>query len=208
LAALIIYTIFSVLQWAQIRWTNRLTREALNGSDKALAQTIERLDRQIAAAKEANDLTRAMVKGTQSAYFRIMPELQRHAENDPRPVMVLISFTNRGIASASQISGKVRYTRRGRNGNIEETSEQPIGASIVGNTDQFARVFATSAPNDMPTIRWQIITVDGTVSYDNGIGERPTQPFCFTIVFQGSGAYSWEACDNANADRKRYANLP
>jgi hypothetical protein len=34
LAALIIYTIFSILQWAQIRWTNRLTREALNGSER------------------------------------------------------------------------------------------------------------------------------------------------------------------------------
>jgi hypothetical protein len=64
LAALIVYTIFSVLQWAQIRWTNRLTREALNGSDKALTQTLERLDRQITATKEANDLTRAIVKGT------------------------------------------------------------------------------------------------------------------------------------------------
>jgi hypothetical protein len=47
LAALIVYTVFSVLQWAQIRWTNRLTREALNGSDSALKQTLEKLQSQI-----------------------------------------------------------------------------------------------------------------------------------------------------------------
>jgi len=47
LAALIVYTVFSVLQWAQIRWTNRLTREALNGSDSALRQTLEKMQFQI-----------------------------------------------------------------------------------------------------------------------------------------------------------------
>jgi hypothetical protein len=47
LVALIVYTIFSVLQWAQIRWTNRLTREALDGSNYSLKQTLAKMQRQI-----------------------------------------------------------------------------------------------------------------------------------------------------------------
>jgi hypothetical protein len=158
--------------------------------------------------KESNDLTKAMVEGSQAAYFRVTPDMERHAENEVRPVMVRVSFTNRGVANASHISGIVRYTRRGKDGKVKEHSEQLIDKALVGNTDQFIEVFATSAPNEMPIIRWQIITVEGTLSYDNGVGEHPTQPFCLTIVFQGSGAYGWEACENAESDRKRYANLP
>ncbi|TCK71610.1 hypothetical protein [Acidipila rosea] len=46
LAALIVYTVFSILQWAQIRWTNRLTREALNGSDYTLQETLKKMQAQ------------------------------------------------------------------------------------------------------------------------------------------------------------------
>lgn len=47
LAVLIAYTIFSGLQWLQIRWTNRLTREALNGSNVSLQQTLQKMQNQI-----------------------------------------------------------------------------------------------------------------------------------------------------------------
>lgn len=47
LVVVIAYTIFSGLQWAQIRWTNRLTREALDGNGIALQQTLTKLQGQI-----------------------------------------------------------------------------------------------------------------------------------------------------------------
>jgi|ERR1039457_3080046 hypothetical protein len=47
LLVLIAYTIFSCLQWLQIRWTNRLTREALDGSNASLQQTIGKMQEQI-----------------------------------------------------------------------------------------------------------------------------------------------------------------
>jgi hypothetical protein len=47
--ALIVYTVFSILQWAQIRWTNRLTREALNGNGYTLQETLKKLQGQIEA---------------------------------------------------------------------------------------------------------------------------------------------------------------
>jgi hypothetical protein len=43
------YTWFTCLQWLQIRWTNRLTREALNDNDKTLSQTLAKLQGQIDA---------------------------------------------------------------------------------------------------------------------------------------------------------------
>ncbi len=47
LAVLIAYTVFSCLQWLQIRWTNRLTRESLDGSGYALQQTLTKMQGQI-----------------------------------------------------------------------------------------------------------------------------------------------------------------
>lgn len=43
------YTWFTCLQWLQIRWTNHLTREALNDNDKTLSQTLAKLQGQIDA---------------------------------------------------------------------------------------------------------------------------------------------------------------
>src|SRR5271157_2512334 len=47
LTVLIAYTIFSCLQWLQIRWTNRLTREALDGSNISLQQTLGKMQEQV-----------------------------------------------------------------------------------------------------------------------------------------------------------------
>ncbi|MCU1222888.1 MAG: hypothetical protein JWQ42_981 [Edaphobacter sp.] len=46
---LLVYTIFSGLQWHEIKRTNGLTQDALKGSDKALSQTLEKLQGQIVA---------------------------------------------------------------------------------------------------------------------------------------------------------------
>lgn len=55
LAVLIIYTVFSCLQWLQIRWTNRLTREALDGNNTSLAKTLEKMQGQIDATARFAD---------------------------------------------------------------------------------------------------------------------------------------------------------
>jgi hypothetical protein len=41
------YTGFACLQWLQIKWTNTLTREALDGNDKALQATLTKMQGQI-----------------------------------------------------------------------------------------------------------------------------------------------------------------
>jgi hypothetical protein len=46
LVFLIAYTVFSCLQWLQIRWTNRLTREALDKSNYSLEQTLAKMQGQ------------------------------------------------------------------------------------------------------------------------------------------------------------------
>jgi len=65
LTALIVYTVFSILQWAQIRWTNRLTREALNGSNETLRQTTEKMQLQ------ANAMNR-LAKATEDANANVI----------------------------------------------------------------------------------------------------------------------------------------
>lgn len=71
LLALIIYTIFSILQWQQIRWTNRLTRQALDSSNATLQQTLKKMQEQTDATNrlysEAQKQTMEAQKQTGSA---------------------------------------------------------------------------------------------------------------------------------------------
>lgn len=55
LTVLIAYTVFSCLQWLQIRWTNRLTREALDGSNISLQQTLGKMQEQVNQMKRLAD---------------------------------------------------------------------------------------------------------------------------------------------------------
>lgn len=50
LLVLIAYTIFSALQWMQIKYTNQLTARALDGNDKALNLTLGKMQAQIDTA--------------------------------------------------------------------------------------------------------------------------------------------------------------
>lgn len=52
LTALVVYTVFSILQWAQIRYTNQLTARALDGSDKSLTQTLAKMQGQTDATNK------------------------------------------------------------------------------------------------------------------------------------------------------------
>jgi hypothetical protein len=59
LIVLIIYTVFAGLQWRQTRWTNRLTREALNDSNISLAKTLEKMQGQTTQASRLATATEA-----------------------------------------------------------------------------------------------------------------------------------------------------
>jgi hypothetical protein len=69
------YTWFACLQWLQIRWSNRLTREALNDNSFTLQETLKKLQGQIEATdrlyveaqkQTANSRTLATNSGTQA----------------------------------------------------------------------------------------------------------------------------------------------
>jgi hypothetical protein len=55
---LIIYTVFTALQWSQIRWTNRLTHQALSDNGDALAKTLIKMQGQIDTAGRQADRTK------------------------------------------------------------------------------------------------------------------------------------------------------
>ena len=91
---LIAYTCFSGLQWLQIRWTNQLTREALNGNDKSLRLTLNKMQRQIDemerladnagnqanASLAANKLTEESVRGKISIYAKLLNPIREGEE--------------------------------------------------------------------------------------------------------------------------------
>jgi hypothetical protein len=61
LLVLIVYTVFSALQWLQIRYTNNLTARALDGNDKTLSQTLNKLQGQTDATNRLGDYAQQQV---------------------------------------------------------------------------------------------------------------------------------------------------
>jgi len=61
---LFLYTIFAGLQWWHIRWANTMTREALNGSNSSLQQTLDRMVWQIQETHEIAKQTLAQEQQT------------------------------------------------------------------------------------------------------------------------------------------------
>lgn len=54
-SVLFVYTIFSGLQWWHYRWANTMTREALNGNNSSIQQTLDRMTWQI---KETHEIAK------------------------------------------------------------------------------------------------------------------------------------------------------
>lgn len=82
LVVLVAYTVFSCLQWMQIRWTNRLTREALSHSEETLGQTTDKMQGQI----DATNRLYGKPKSKPQTLTRWRPTL---ASNLPLPGMPL-----------------------------------------------------------------------------------------------------------------------
>jgi hypothetical protein len=78
LLVLCAYTVFSCLQWLQIRWTNRLTREALTHSEDTLTQTLIKMQGQIDVANKANEISKTQFQKDQRPY---VAELANSIEN-------------------------------------------------------------------------------------------------------------------------------
>jgi hypothetical protein len=64
-SVLFLYTIFAGLQWWHIRWTNHMTREALDGNSSALQQTLDRMVWQIKETHEIAKQTLTQAQETQ-----------------------------------------------------------------------------------------------------------------------------------------------
>jgi hypothetical protein len=101
---LFVYTVFTVLQWAQIRWTNRLTREALIGSDKALNQTLEKMQAQV------NATWASIVQSHQQFGKEQRPYLAETNRSTERPTI----FTNPNTPGQVQIVWDWNMTNYGK----------------------------------------------------------------------------------------------
>lgn len=75
LAVLCAYTVFSCLQWLQIRWTNRLTREALDGSGSALTQTLDKMQGQITQMSRLADNAKTQADRTKDLADRALTQI-------------------------------------------------------------------------------------------------------------------------------------
>jgi hypothetical protein len=99
LLVLICYTVFSCLQWLQIRWTNRLTREALDGSSYSLQQTLTKMQGQINEMHELATQAGKQADRTKDVADRAL--LQANATNRlANAAQTQASGTNESVAVA------------------------------------------------------------------------------------------------------------
>ena len=154
--ALIVYTVFSILQWAQIRWTNRLTREALDGNNSSLQQTLGRMSWQIQETHEIAKQTLTQAQQTKrlannthdlagqatiqsSATKRIAGTSQQQLDSSERPWMkvdALLASINNVPPVAIDGSGnlKVSIIFHSQNvGHSPATKVQLSAEMVAGN---------------------------------------------------------------------------
>ena len=150
LAVLIVYTVFSCLQWLQIRWTNRLTREALDSNTTSLQQTLDKM------------------QGQTEATNRLYVEAQKQSAQELR---LADSSAKQAIAaSRSADSAAASY---------EETVRPYLGtqiaARVVGGSLQFNATVTNygSLPAQDVKTEWIIVLNGVTEPADKGIPDRP-----------------------------------
>ena len=144
-------------------------------------------------AREANKLTRQLVHGTVAPLVVCNIYAQRVV---PRELTVEVACPNKGQTTADNVGGSVRIS-------TETFPEQKVlhrssyefgGAGFAIQRDDSKTwtypLEGFSEVQEMPLIiKWQeIIVVDGTVSYSDGIGGTVSRPFCqvyanYTILF-------------------------
>lgn len=200
LAALIVYTVFSILQWQQIRWTNRLTREALNGSDKALNQTLVKMQKQVDAADTANEETHTLLAATQGAYIRAVVAIQQFGGVYGT---VGISIANDGKTTATNFSGKSRFTRSDLRGKVIQSQSKTFpDTAIIPTGGQNMNFTIDNPPANYLDFRSEIVRVVVDVQFDDGFGNQKRMRLCremVEIVGQGPGfvgcgdAKDWES---------------
>jgi hypothetical protein len=151
---LITYTIFSGVQWAQMRWTNRLTRESINGSDKSLKQTLEKMQGQIEATNklygEAQQQTQKLAAQAKAAQDTA-DTAQKALTLDNRAWVGLESVTPTFYAQYPTIQVKtVGGKNMTFNANVQLTVEfvvRNLGHSAAQHVQMFPELLFTQSPD-------------------------------------------------------------
>jgi hypothetical protein len=195
LLVLIVYTIFSALQWAQMRSTNRLTKEALKGSDIALQQTLAKMQEQVNVAKEANQETRNLLSETQGAVFQILVDYNQNAGQNP---YITVHALNAGKTPALQFEGEATFIRLDRHGKPIQTLKKRFAddSVLIGGSPALMFTVDPSSTDAMAyrSERFSLITA---VQYNNGFNKTRTQRTCREMVVTPGQGVGWIDCGNA-----------
>jgi hypothetical protein len=115
-----------------------------------------------------------------------------------------VVFTNTGHIRAKDVLGKITLTRKANSGRLLQSTVRPFTRQIISPNGGFIQQFI-GIPNvtDLNALRGEDITVNATISYDNGVKDRPTQQFCSGMFVIPMGTTRWEDCENIEA-RKKY----
>lgn len=99
LAVLIFYTIFSCFRWLQIRWTNRLTREALDHTEYSINATLGKMQEQI-------DAEHTQIRADQRAWL-LIKFTNPFQWKQNQPIISYMEIDNVGKTAALNMTGDV-----------------------------------------------------------------------------------------------------
>ena len=169
LLVLITYTWFACLQWLQIRWTNRLTREALDSNSGTLQRTLDKMQGQIEATNrlytEAQRQTRqdtimASNSGTQATASK---QSAHAAESAANTAVNTLHVTERAYIAidepAINVQQKIITLPVFNVGHIASGAVEVLVHQAVANvTDALAPVPASNASGTWQKHRFQSLT--------------------------------------------------
>jgi hypothetical protein len=192
LAALIVYTVFSILQWAQIRWTNRLTREALTLNETTNGQTLTKMQEQIDAARDANKETHNLLSATQGAIFEVVVEYSQSMT--VKSPYIGVHATNVGKTPARGFTGITYLLRKSSTGTVIQRSSQKFtDTSVRPGGSPFAMLPVVPARNPKD-YALETFTVSTRLSYDDGFGNHQIQTACREMEVSEFTSIGWVEC--------------
>jgi hypothetical protein len=155
-------------------WYANIARQQQGSMEGALIQ-----------AKRANDLNERLIKGTYGVTF------------DPEAgfadgILTLI-FTNKGKVSSARLEASAKVTPESIPGYVPMREPQSVALSATqiaegrsASLEKHLEGF-TKADTDRMA-RWkEAISIEGTITYDNGFGDEVSSTFCFLDVRWATG---------------------
>lgn len=195
--ATIAYVIVAGLQWLEIKRTNSLTQQALNGNGVALTETLKKMQAQVDATSslyvEAQKQTTLMHDQTAGLTSAVVEVDGLGLENSGQCCVIPVYIVNIGHVVANDVTVKVSATEFSLDG--DKVLEGPIHFTIgplqlrPSTPDNPVQITKHLSIPNFTQDTWDSIArleryvrIEAKWEYDNGFGRKGKNSKCFAYI--------------------------